>query len=67
MSEETNSFVFALTEAHSSPSKCDPEAYMRGFQFYRADKESGNTKGGVAIYMRNDLAADTEIRESGMR
>ena len=65
MSEETNSFMLALTETHLSPSICDAEVYMEGFHIYRADREGGRAKGGVAIYLRNDLAADTEIMESG--
>ena len=57
--------MLALTETHLSPSICDAEVHMEGFHIYRADREGGRAKGGVAIYLRNDLAADTEIIESG--
>ena len=49
MLEETISFMLALTETHLSPSICYAEVYMDGFHIYRADRESGRAKGGVAF------------------
>ena len=57
--------MLALTETHLSPRIYDAEVYMEGFHTYRADKEGGRAKHGVVIYLRSDLAADTEKVKSG--
>ena len=52
--------MLALTETHLNPRICNAEVYIEGFHIYRADREGDGPNGGVAIYLRNDLAADTE-------
>ena len=57
----TGTILAALTETHLSPEVLDAEIYMEGFDIYRADRANNRSGGGVAIYLKRELAAGTSL------
>ena len=64
MTEELNSMMLIVTETHLNSEISDAEVNMEGFLLYRADRE-GRKCGGVAIYLRKDIAKYTVKVTSG--
>ena len=58
MEEDLKCNILALTETHLHCEIKDAEIQMEGFQLYRVDREN-RQRGGVALYLRNDIAAET--------
>ena len=63
MTESYNSAILAVTETHLDSDIKDAEINMDGFQLFRADRV-GRKHGGVAIYVREDLAVNS-VKLSG--
>ena len=59
MTLQLNSIMLAVTETHLKQEICDAEIHMEGFDLYRADRDCSRPKGGVAIYLRNEISAET--------
>ena len=57
---ENNVGFLALTETHLNNDIYDAEVRMPGFEIFRADRGS-TTKGGVALYVRENLNSCPEI------
>ena len=53
------SFI-ALTETHLNNEVLDAEINMENYKLFRTDREN-RTHGGVAIYLRQELAANASI------
>jgi hypothetical protein len=51
-----NSIGAVVTESWLNPNMCDAEVAIPGFSVFRADRRD-RIRGGVAIYLREDLAA----------
>ena len=64
MNLELNSFMLVATETHLKQEIKDAEIYIDGFILYRADRKN-RPKGGVAIYLRKDIAHHTTMIDSG--
>ena len=58
MEVELKCNILALTETHLNSEIKDAEIQMEGFQLYRVDRKN-RKQGGVALYLRNDIAAET--------
>ena len=65
MAKENKSVIIALTESHLRPAILDAEIQIEGFQLFRADRLEGTKKGGVIIYVINELASDAVVIASG--
>ena len=63
MIESYNSVMLAVTETHLEPGIKDAEINMEGFQLFREDR-IGRAQGGVAIYLREELAINS-VKLSG--
>ena len=57
--------MLGLTETHLNKGIYDAEVQMNGFHLIRQDRTEGYLKGGVAIYLRDDLVGDMKIVSSG--
>ena len=57
--------IIALVETHLRPEICDAEIRINGFTCFRQDRANDVKKGGVCIYVSDELARDTEIMSSG--
>ena len=66
MAIENNVGLIALTESHLTDEIYDAEIKMSGYQHFRADRV-GARKGGVIVYMRNDIAKQSRLLSSGSR
>lgn len=60
-----NATIIALTESHLTTDILDAEVYMEGFWLTRADRLAGRKKGGVAVYVRSDVAAGVVVLAAG--
>ena len=58
MKKELNGTKLAITETHLDSSLYDAEISMEGLQLSRADRDLWKN-GGVALYLRTDIAAET--------
>ena len=56
-----NAALISLVETHLRNDISDAEVKMDGYQLIRADRKAGVMKGGVANYIRNDLARMTTV------
>ena len=54
---QSGTIITALTETHLNSNILDAEVSMDGYQIIRADRGLNRKKGGVALYIRNDIAA----------
>ena len=57
--------VIALTESHLNPDFHEGEIYIDQFTSYRADRCAGTRKGGVILYIRNNLTPGAELVSKG--
>ena len=62
---ESNTVVAALCETHLREEILDAEINVEGYRIYRSDRLAGMRKGGVLMYVREDVAADMEVLSSG--
>ena len=62
---EKNTAIIALTESHLRSGILEAEIYMNGYQIYRADRLEGIRKGGVIVYLREDLNAHAILLSKG--
>ena len=60
MAQENNATIIALTETHLNEEILDAEIKVDGFEIFRADR-LGAKKGGVALYIREDLQCAPEL------
>ena len=65
LAKEKDTIMVALTETHLRSEICDAEVQMTGFHLIRQDRTEGFLRGGVAIYLREDLLGDMSIISSG--
>ena len=63
LASETNAPFICLTETHLNPDILDAEVSINGYNLYRSDRNN-RSHGGVAIYVRKDLAVKSEVRDS---
>ena len=56
MAWENNVVAIAVVESHLNAEVLSAEVGMRGYSLQRADRSEGVKKGGVALYIRNDVA-----------
>ena len=54
-----NAVALCLTETHLKENIKDGEIKMQNYTIFRQDREAGTMMGGVMIYLRNDIAANT--------
>lgn len=59
MIEEDNIYFVALTETHLNKNHLDAEIQMHNFTLFRADRKD-RRHGGVALYLREDIAANAQ-------
>lgn len=67
LAAEENAFAILLTETHLKEEICAAEVHMEGFTLYREDRIAEIRKGGVAIYLRNDVAKTCKKLVGGSR
>ena len=65
LAKEENTILVALTETHLRRDICDAEIQMKGFHLLKQDGTEGFLKGGVAMYLREDLVGDMTTISSG--
>ncbi|KAK4325511.1 hypothetical protein Pmani_003961 [Petrolisthes manimaculis] len=63
MAVEENLLFLALTETHLTYEHLNAEINMNHYSVYRADRQ-GRSHGGVANYIREDIAASAEVLTS---
>ena len=61
---ELNALVVALTETHFNEHMLDAECSFSGYDIYRADRAYGRAKGGVALYIKDTIAASCKLLAS---
>ena len=62
---EENVVLISAVETHLNPDIADAEVQMEGFKLFRADRKKGTRKGGVATYVRDDLASEAKVLSYG--
>ncbi|XP_076045873.1 uncharacterized protein LOC143028125 [Oratosquilla oratoria] len=60
LAAEDSTIFIALTETHLNDAILDAEINIQNFTLFRADRVD-RSHGGVALYLREDLAANTEV------
>ena len=65
MARQNNSVMIALTETHLRKEIEDAEVSIPGFQLIRQDRTDGFSKGGVAIYLKENLTGEMKVLSSG--
>ena len=60
---QTNAPFICLTETHLTPNILDAEISISGYYLFRSDRKD-RSHGGVAIYVRKDLAVKTAVNDS---
>ena len=55
----------ALTETHLKPEILDAEVAIEGYHLYRSDRAGTIIKGGVAIYLKDELTTHCRVLGSG--
>ena len=58
-----NAPFICLTETHLNPEILDAEISIPGYNLFRSDRLN-RSHGGVCIYVRKDLAVQSEIKDS---
>ena len=64
LAELNNTVIIALTESHLRKEIRTAEVHMKGFHLYRADRTEGFLKGGVAVYVREELVGEIRLLNS---
>ena len=59
----TNAPFICLTETHLTSAVLDAEVAVRGYDIFRSDRVE-RSHGGVAIYVRKDIAVKTSMKDS---
>ena len=54
-------------ETHLNQNILDAEISVEGYKIFRSDREEGTRKGGVATYIRNDIATSATVLSYGSR
>ena len=62
---ESGTILTALTETHLNPNILDAECCIENYDLYRADRGQNRSKGGVAMYIRSDVAGSSKLICSG--
>ena len=62
---EKNLGLICFTETHLCADHMDAEVNISGFSHYRSDRPGDSKRGGVIVYLKEDLAAGTKILVSG--
>ena len=60
-----NTIILALTETHLRKEILEAEINIAGYGIFRADRCEDRPKGGVAIYIRDDIIAHSSVLLSG--
>jgi hypothetical protein len=60
-----NAEIVAIVETHLTDKVPDAEVEMKGFTLFRADRQQGTKKGGVALFVGNKLASRAVILTAG--
>ena len=60
MANNYNALMICLTETHLNESYAEAEVHMSGYVLYRADRQEGRKKGGVAVYLREQFSVGAE-------
>ena len=63
LASKTNAPFICLTETHLTPSILDAEVSITGYDLFRSDRME-RSHGGVATYVRKDLAVKTFVKDS---
>ena len=63
LATKTGSFIIILTETWLNEGILDAEVKIEGFRIYRQDRV-GQTRGGVCIYLREDISAQISFSAS---
>ena len=63
LAQQTNAPFICVTESHLNPSILDAEISIAGYDLFRSDRKD-RSHGGVAIYVRKDLAVKASIQDS---
>ena len=63
LASKTNAPFICLTETHLNPTILDAEISINGYDLFRSDRLE-RFHGGVAVYVRKDLAVKTFMRDS---
>lgn len=58
-SKSENVFIICLTESHLRKAIENAEVKIAGYKLFRADRMEGRKKGGVAVYVRDELVSNT--------
>ena len=64
MAIQNRALFVALTETQLNEEIYDAEICMEGYTIFRTDRTLGRSKGGVAMYVREDLASETVVLAS---
>ena len=56
--------IAAITETHLHAEMLEAEVQIKGYQIFRSDRVE-RTQGGVAIYVRDDIAANSSVISAG--
>ena len=62
---EENIGIIAITESHLNEYYLESEVHILGYSHYRADRKAGTRKGGIIVYVRNDLSPGLKILAFG--
>ena len=62
---ENEAILISLTESHLNDNILDAEIKIPGFQIFRSDRPSNIQKGGIILYIRDDISASTKLISSG--
>ena len=65
MALEENIGLLIITETHLSEDHIDGEINMKGYSHYAVNRAANAKRGGVIVYIRDDLAPGTKIVTSG--
>lgn len=65
MADSSQAIFVAITESHLHNGILDAEVNMRGYSLIRADRLAGKRKGGVALYVRDDVARHLVVLTTG--
>lgn len=61
MAQTEKAVIISLTETHLKEDINDAEVQIPNYQLFRTDRQADRKKGGVATYVSNFLAAQTDI------
>ena len=65
MAYQNNSILIALTESHLKAEITNAEVNFDGYHLLRADRSEGCLKGGVIVYIKDNLVGELTVLSSG--